>query len=105
MHNFKTLFYALFLPVTCAITTAAPLPAELTALIREVDTGKTDYPERASDVRGMQSYIASGDFEMAAFKAKNIIDQQNNLRLCGASAVFCLQLIPLQHQFIPTDEE
>ena len=55
------------------------LPAELTALIGQIEAGKTDYPDRASDIRSMKDYIANGNFEMAAFVANNIIKQQNNL--------------------------
>ena len=56
------------------------LPTELSELIRQVEATKVEYPDRTGDLRSMNSYIANGDFNMAAFKAKNIIKQQQNLR-------------------------
>ena len=56
------------------------LPAELKALLGQVEEGMVDYPNRASDIRQMKGYIANGNFDLAAFKAKNIVKQQSNLR-------------------------
>lgn len=76
----ENLIYAIVLAFTLTIGNAAPLPAELSALIQQVETSKVDYPERAADIRSMSGYIENGNFDMAAFNAKNIIKQQGNLK-------------------------
>jgi hypothetical protein len=79
MNKLKHLFCAVLLAINCSMAVAAPIPPELAALIRQVEAGKTDYPDRPSDIRQMSSYIENGDFKMGAFKADQIIKQQSNL--------------------------
>ena len=60
---------------------ASGLPVGLTELVHQVEATESEYPERARDLRSLKSYIANGDFDMAAHKAGNIIKQQKNLIL------------------------
>ena len=79
MTAWKILFTLALLVFTHISALADDLPAGLTELIRQVESSKVEYPDRTGDLRSMNSYIANGDFNMAAFKAKNIIKQQQNL--------------------------
>ena len=80
MTAWKILFTLALLVFTHISALADDLPAGLTELIRQVESSKVEYPDRTGDLRSMNSYVANGDFNMAAFKAKNIIKQQQNLR-------------------------
>ena len=56
------------------------LPPQLQQKIAQIKAGRVDYPDRADEIESMNDYIQNGDFEMAIFKADEIIKKQNNLR-------------------------
>ena len=56
------------------------IPTALKARMAEVESKRVDYPDRSRDIASMQDYLANGDFDMARYKADNIIEAQNNLR-------------------------
>jgi uncharacterized protein YqeY len=56
------------------------LPQGLRDLLSAMDANAVDYPERASQMEELQRYLADGRFDLAEFKAGEIIAQQNNLK-------------------------
>ena len=56
------------------------LPADLQAVLSEVQRGNFHYPGREDAWNQALKYLQSGDFSLAAFRLKEIQTQQDNLR-------------------------
>ena len=56
------------------------LPADLQAVLSEVQRGNIHYPGREDDWNQALKSLRSGDFSLAAFRLKEIKTRQDNLR-------------------------
>jgi hypothetical protein len=54
-------------------------PGTLQALLDQVVAERVEYPNRARDIQAMNRYLTEGKFDMAAFKANKILEQQKNV--------------------------
>lgn len=56
------------------------MPADLKTMLEAVEKGKVAYPDRPHDMSSIQEFLANGEFDMARFKARKVIEKQDNLR-------------------------
>jgi mRNA-degrading endonuclease HigB of HigAB toxin-antitoxin module len=56
------------------------LPADLQNLLKQVEAGAEEYPNRRSDLKSLNSWLENGNFEMARHTAEDIIQRQRQLR-------------------------
>jgi predicted metal-dependent HD superfamily phosphohydrolase len=56
------------------------LPADLQAMLAQIDAEKFDYADRQQNIESMHGWINRGDFGMGRSLAKTVIERQQNLR-------------------------
>ena len=71
--------FALF----CTVSEAAP-PADIQALFQTINRENVNYPSRADDLDTLNRWYKDGDFDLVRSKAKDIIEQQRNVKAIKA---------------------
>jgi len=56
------------------------LPLNIRQLVDQANSEMIEYGSRASDVQQLQDWLAKGDHGMAEFKAKQIVERQQQFR-------------------------
>jgi hypothetical protein len=65
----------------------------LQVLLRRIEGERADYPDRAEDLRTLETYLGGGSFDLARYTAREILNKQVNLRSAASGLPADLQAL------------